>query len=370
MSVLLILSLLFTSQITEKQKELDDLKAKLNSVRSEIKDLEKKKVGTLTRVEKIDEGITLTIKYIDELTSQESAEKERVDELNREIAKLEGKMQSRKDDLRVRLLRLYKWTPFYKLEILFSSKSLPEILSSSYYLQILAQDDQKAFFEFKSDWERYLVDKKLREELIAALEQRREEKRTELDELNKDRKKKKDILNKVAKEEEAKRKLETELKSAQRKLEELIVELEKKRAKARHGTHYLENSRGSIPWPCRGAVVTKFGNIVHPKYNTKTKNNGIDISASYGDNVYAIASGKVVYADRFMGYGNLVLIDHLDGYYSLYGHLSEILVDVGREVSEGRIIGRIGESGSLSGPMLHFELRKDGKPVDPLAYLK
>lgn len=370
MSVLVILSLLFTSQIVEKQKELDDLKTKLNSVRGEIKELEKKKVGTLTRIEKIDEGIALTITYIDELSSQESAEKERVDELNREIAKLEGKMQSRKDGLRARLLRLYKWTPFYKLKILFSSKSLPEILSSSYYLQILAQDDQKAFFEFKSDWERYLIDKKLREELIAALEQRKEEKRTELGELNKDRKKKNDILNNVAKEEKAKRKLETELKSAQRKLEELIVELEKKRAKPRRGTHHLENSRGLIPWPCRGDVVTKFGNIIHPKYNTKTKNNGIDISASYGDNVYAIAAGKVVYADRFMGYGNLVLIDHFDGYYSLYGHLSEILVDVGREVSEGRIIGRIGESGSLSGPMLHFELRKDGKPVDPLAYLK
>jgi septal ring factor EnvC (AmiA/AmiB activator) len=370
MSFLLILSLCLTTQIVEKQQELDELKGKLSGVRNEIKQLEKKKVGTLTRIEKIDEGIALTIKYIDELTSQESQEKERVDELTKEVAKLEAKMQSRKHDLRTRLLRLYKWTPFYKLEILFSSKSLPEILSSSYYLQILAQDDQKAFFEFRSDWKRYLVDKKLREELIAALEQRREEKRTELGELNKDRKKKKNILNKVAKQEKEKRKLEKELKSAQRKLEELIVEIEKKRAKARRGTHYLENNRGTIPWPCRGEVVTEFGNIIHPKYNTKTKNNGIDISASYGDNVYAIASGKVVYADRFMGYGNLVLIDHLGGYYSLYGHLAEILVDIGREVGEGRIIGRIGESGSLSGPMLHFELRKDGKPVDPLAYLK
>jgi murein DD-endopeptidase MepM/ murein hydrolase activator NlpD len=110
--------------------------------------------------------------------------------------------------------------------------------------------------------------------------------------------------------------------------------------------------------------------IIHPKYNTTTKNNGIDINGRYGDNVFAVAPGKVAYADRFMGYGNLVLIDHLDGYYSLYGHLSEILVRVGDEVSVGRIIGRVGESGSLSGPMLHFELRKNGKPVDPVAYLK
>ena len=158
MKLLLALLCLFT-QIEEKQKELDELKGKLTAVRSEIQHLEKQKIGTLARIEKIDEGMTLTIKYIDELSAQESKEKERIKELDREIARLESKMNLRKDDLRERLLRLYKWRPFYKLEILLSSKSLPEILSSSYYLQILAHDDQKAFFEFKSDWEKYQTDK-------------------------------------------------------------------------------------------------------------------------------------------------------------------------------------------------------------------
>ena len=369
MNVLLIIFCLFL-QIDEKQEELDQLKAKLNSVRTEIKQLEKQKVGTLARIEKIDEGVGLTIKYIDELTSQESQENAKVQELTRDIAKLEAKMRSRKDDLRERLLRLCKWTPFYKIELLLSSKSVPEILSTSYYLQILAKDDQRAFFEFRSDWERYLTDKKMREDLIITLEKRRKEKEVELTKLNEERANKKGILNKVGSEEEEKRKLEKELKSVQRKLEELIVSLERKREKEKLAEHYLEKRRGKLPWPCQGTVATKFGMVIHPKYNTKTKNNGIDISSKYGDNVYAVAPGKVVYADRFMGYGNLVLIDHLDGFYSLYGHLAEILVNVGDEVSVGRIIGMVGESGSLSGPILHFELRKNGKPVDPLAYLK
>ncbi len=368
MRLLLVVLCLFT-QVEEKQKELDELKSKLTTVRTEIQQLEKQKIGTLARIEKIDEGMTLTIKYIDELSAQESKEKERIKELDREIARLESKMNLRKDDLRERLLRLYKWRPFYKLEILLSSKSLPEILSSSYYLQILAHDDQKAFFEFKSDWEKYQTDKTMRQELIETLAARKVEKRSELTQLNEERKKKNDILDGVGKQETKKRNLEKELKSAQRKLEELIVELQKQREK-RKADSYLEGRMGALSWPCHGEVVTNFGNIIHPKYNTKTKNNGIDISAAYGDNVYAVAPGKVVYADRFIGYGNLVLIDHLDGYYSLYGHLAEALVSVGAEVDAGRIIGRIGESGSLSGPMLHFELRKDGKPVDPLAYLR
>ncbi len=369
MTFLLILTCLFL-QIDEKQKELEALKAQLTNVRNDIKQLEKQKVGTLARIEKIDEGISLTISYIDQLTAQESREKERVQDLTREIVRLEKKMKIRKTDLQERLVRLYKWTPFYKLEIVFSSKSLPEILASSYYLQILARDDQKVFFEFKADWEKYLVDKRIREDLIETLKARRDEKHSELGVLNDERLKRRKILDDVAKQEGEKTKLEKELKSAQRKLEELIVELEKKRAKTASGTSYLEMNRGTLIWPCPGNVATNFGKVLHPKYATTTKNNGIDISTAYGQNVVAVAPGKVVYADRFIGYGNMVLIDHLDGYYTLYGHLSEILVEVGREVNEGRIIGRVGESGSLGGPMLHFEIRKDGKPVDPLAYLK
>lgn len=369
MNVFFIIICLF-SQMQEKQNELDQLKEKLTSVRKEMRQLEKKKVGTLAYIEKIDEGIGLTINYIDELTTQESQENTKVQELTKEIARLETKMKFRKEDLRERLVRLYKWTPFYKMELLFSSKSVPEILSTSYYLQILAKADQQAFFEFQTDWERYLTDKKMREDLIGILEERRKEKESELKRLNEDRKKKKQILDKVSSEEKEKKQLEKELKSAQRKLEELIVQLEKQREKERLAKINLEARIGKLPWPCHGIVATKFGKVIHPKYNTKTKNNGIDISSKYGNNVYAIAAGKIAYADRFMGYGNLVLIDHLDGYYSLYGHLSEILVNIGDEISVGRIIGRVGESGSLSGPMLHFELRKNGKPVDPLAYLK
>jgi len=365
--IFLIIIALF-GQIEERQKELDQLREKLTAVRTEMKQLEKEKIGTLAHIEKVDEGITLTIKYIDELTSQMSNEQQNVQELTKNIVQLEAKMKHRRDDLRERLLRLYKWTPFYKLEIVFSSKSLPQILSSSYYLQILAKDDQQAFFEFKSDWERYLVDKKMREDLIVLLENRRQEKESELDRLSEERQHKKQILDRVAKQESEKVKIEKELKSSQRKLEELIVELRKKQERV--SGEYMEKHKGMLPWPCRGTVETKFGKVIHPKYNTTTKNNGIDIRAGYGENIYAVAPGTIVYADRFIGYGNMILIDHQDGFYSLYGHLSETLVETGISVEKGRIIGRVGESGSLSGPMLHFELRKDGTPVDPLAYLK
>lgn len=370
MNLLIIILLLFT-QLSEKQKELNELKSRLTEVRQEIKHLQKEKSGALSRIEKIDEAINLSTEYIERLTSQEYEEKIRIEELNREIARLEAKMKFQMDELRNRLIRLYKWTPFYRLEILLSSKSIPEILSTSYYLQILAKNDKKLFFEFKNDWNKYLTDKKMREELILLLESRRQEKEQELAQLDEERKEKRQLLDEMAKKEKEKKKIEKELKSAQRKLEDLIVSLRKKKEKETTKVKsYFETNKGKLPWPCKGSVGTKFGKVVHPKYNTTTKNNGIDILSTYGENVYSVAQGKVVYAGKFMGYGNLVLIDHQDGFYSLYGHLSEIFVKVGDEVPAGRIIGRVGESGSLSGPMLHFEVRKEGKPVDPLVYLE
>jgi len=367
----LIVFLCIFSQLNEKQKELDDLKKRLSEVRQEIKQFEKEKSGTLSRIEIIDEAINLSTEYIEKLTSQEYEEKIKVGELNREITRLESKMKFQMDELRERLIRLYKWTPFYRLEILLSSKSIPEILSTSYYLQILAKNDKKLFFEFKNDWNKYLVDKKMREELITLLETRRQEKEQELAQLNKERQEKKQILDEMARQETAKKKIEKELKSAQRKLEDLIVSLRKKKEREiASAKSYFETNKGKLPWPCKGSVGTKFGKVIHPRYNTTTKNNGIDILSNYGESVYGVAQGKIVYAGKFIGYGNMVLIDHLDGFYSLYGHLSEIFVRVGDEVPIGRIIGRVGESGSLSGPMLHFELRKEGKPVDPLVYLE
>ena len=111
---LLVIILCLASQIAEKQQELNQLKSKLNTVRQEIKDLEKQKVGTLAHIEKIDEGINLTIQYIDDLTAQENREKSKISELEKEIARLESKMRLKKGDMRMRIVRLYKWKPFYK----------------------------------------------------------------------------------------------------------------------------------------------------------------------------------------------------------------------------------------------------------------
>ena len=112
----------------------------------------------------------------------------------------------------------------------------------------------------------------------------------------------------------------------------------------------------------QGEVVTQFGTIVDPKYGTVTKNTGIDVAARSGSPVVAVDSGKVSFADIFMGYGRMVILDHGKRVHSIYSRLSDVKVKVGASVAKGSTI-------ALSGDTLHFEFRVGGKSVDPLDWL-
>jgi septal ring factor EnvC (AmiA/AmiB activator) len=133
----------------------------------------------------------------------------------------------------------------------------------------------------------------------------------------------------------------------------------------------LYEVRGKIGWPLEGRVVTAFGLQKHPRFNTIIMNTGIEIAPAKDKSlIAAVHSGKVVYADYFQGYGNLLILDHGMTYYTLYGHCSQFLVIVGDMVRAGQPIALVGDSGSLNGECLYFELRYKTKALDPLQWLK
>jgi murein DD-endopeptidase MepM/ murein hydrolase activator NlpD len=116
-------------------------------------------------------------------------------------------------------------------------------------------------------------------------------------------------------------------------------------------------------------VVSGFGPQVHPRFGTRTFRNGIDIEAREGTEFTAVYPGTVLYTGWFKGYGNMIILDHGHGYYTLYAHASELLVREGESVGQGQVIGRVGETGSLAGPRLYFEVRSQGRPEDPQRWL-
>jgi septal ring factor EnvC (AmiA/AmiB activator) len=128
--------------------------------------------------------------------------------------------------------------------------------------------------------------------------------------------------------------------------------------------------KGLLIMPVNGTIISSFGPYKNQKYNVTNFRSGIDIKADKGEPIRSVFKGKVLYCDWFKGYGNMIIIDHGHNYYTVYAHLEETFKSKGDEVDAGEVIATVGDTGSLEGARLHFEVRHHGKPVDPLTWLK
>jgi septal ring factor EnvC (AmiA/AmiB activator) len=270
----------------------------------------------------------------------------------------------RKQALGRRLVAIYKYGRLNPLEALLSTRSLPEIYRTMLNLRWVARADERVAAEL-SQLNLELALQRTR--LVAAhdeLERLQRERLIQQATLNSAVAAESALLKKVRSEKEAGQALQQQLAESAGRLRDLLAGLQRRKEQARpQGSSDFETGRGTLPWPLRGKVIAGFGSQVHPRYKTRTNNLGIDIKAEPAARVQAVAPGRVAYADQFMGYGNLVIVDHGGGFYTLYSNLSEMSAQVGADVAAGAKIGTAGD-------YLHFEIRKDGKPVNPIEWLK
>jgi murein DD-endopeptidase MepM/ murein hydrolase activator NlpD len=151
------------------------------------------------------------------------------------------------------------------------------------------------------------------------------------------------------------------LDSKEKELQDFIADIEER-------FEYLE----TVPdlWPTTGRITSKFGTRKDPFTNETAFHEGIDIANSAGTNIVAAAKGTVTFSGYNSGYGRSIIINHGNGYKTVYGHVSKLLVSTGDKVEKGQIIAKMGNTGRSTGPHLHFEVHKDGKLLNPLNILK
>ncbi|BAY24854.1 peptidase M23B [Calothrix sp. NIES-2100] len=168
------------------------------------------------------------------------------------------------------------------------------------------------------------------------------------------------------------------LEAAQNQLEQdsqnLEVLIQQKIAEAQAKTNsssknIIIRGTGMLAYPSDAPTSSPFGWRIHPILGYRRFHAGLDFAASYGSTIRAADSGTVIFAGWYGGYGKAVIIDHGDGITTLYGHTSELYVTEGQGVQRGQAIAAVGSSGLSTGPHLHFEVRRDGTPVDPASYL-
>ncbi len=165
-----------------------------------------------------------------------------------------------------------------------------------------------------------------------------------------------------------------ELSMNEQRLNYVLSDLEELRKRRKAAEPQVESLitelAGQLEWPVRGELLRGFGRSVHPKFQTVTLNNGVNIAASLGSPVAAVASGTVEYSDHLPGFGQCVILDHGAGYYTLYAHLDRVFVTAGGQTARGQVIAEVGKPESGESSQLYFEIRHGKTPLDPMDWLR
>jgi septal ring factor EnvC (AmiA/AmiB activator) len=351
-------------QIQQNQAQLEETKQHLTEVENQLADLTGKEQAGLARLASLEEQIGLTRNYLAKLRNQTVARSSEIAQVAKQIEQTSAEAASRKEALGRRLIAIYKYGQLSPLTALLSTRSVPEVYRKMLYLRWVVRADQRLAAEL-SQLNLDLAAQRAR--LIAAQAELERLQREQLDQrakLSSAIDVESALLKKVRGEKATGQALQKQLSESAGQLQNLLADLQHRKESALpQSAGEFETGKGSLPWPLRGKIIATFGSQVHPRYKTKTSNLGIDIKAGPSAAVRAVAAGRVAYADQFMGYGNLVIVDHGGGFYTLYANLTEMSAQVGTEVSTGTQVGTVADC-------LHFEIRRDGKPVNPIDWLK
>jgi len=362
------------ARAAEAERELEGIKKKMEKERQGITKVKKKEGSVLESLAKIEEELDKKNKELKRVNATLDVILADLKKKEAEAKKINSFLSDRRELLKERARALYRWqragNPFILLN---GVTSVAELMQRRHYLKLTLAYDRALVDQLK--------DESLRQQALSReLEQKRREadrERKALVEIKEsirlDREKKKEVLTSLRREKQAHLSALKELEQAAQRLQKMMEEISRKSlalSKEPPSGSGLEAMRGRLDYPVRGAMAGGFGKTRHPEFSAELFRKGIDIEAPLGEEVRAVERGKVVFADRFSGYGKMMIVDHGQRYYTIYAHLSDLFKKPGEPVRRGEPIALVGDSDSLAGAKLYFEIRKDGKPLDPAPWFR
>lgn len=375
-----------TIEKNKKKQEQMQIKNKINKEKSNISNTENEKKSVSTDIENLDAKIQVTSAKISTLESE-------IVRLNKDIAENQEKLQEAQvnlsentDALRMRLREMYKRGNVNYLEVILNSKDIEELLRNNEIISSIARADreliefiQEQIDTIKETEERLQIDKVKVSASKAAVENERQSYQAAVDAKNNYMKVLESNLDLYKAEFEKAQSnwdaLDSEIARLQK---EITAQKKAEEAAARRATRVHSNitvSSGprngqSYTWPLPGhySISSPFGYRVHPILGYSKFHSGVDIPAPSGTPIVAAKSGTVIMSQLMSGYGNVVMVDHGDT-VTVYAHCSALNVGVGESVKAGDVIAFVGSTGLSTGAHLHFEVRVNGSPVNPLGYV-
>ena len=360
------------AQDEERASELEALRAAIDEHRERVTAFEREERGLLETLERIDQALAALEQDRDRAARDAADARGRLDGVEGEMVVLEGRAAATRDALRHRVVALYKAGDLGPVQALFSAGDLREALARAEVLQRLLDHDERLLRRWRQEREA-LESVRLEAAMarddhdvaVARLSER-------AGEIERERGARGRVLAAVRDDRRRTRAALNELEAAARALEETLAHLRESAPPVapREGGVPFASRRGSLDAPVEASVAQTFGRVVDREFRTETFRKGVEFESAIGDPVYAVADGVVRFAGWFRGYGRIVILDHGDDYFTVSGHLDEVHVAPGDPVREGDRIAEAGDTGSLAGPRLYFEIRRGAEALDPARWLR
>jgi murein DD-endopeptidase MepM/ murein hydrolase activator NlpD len=353
----------------DQQKQLDELRRKIARLQEQIAAQEKSETSTLEFLRTLDEQIDLTHRLVGQLQKQERDKRDKISDAERVQQRAQDELARLKQIAARRAVFFYKYGRLQDVEILLTSRSLNQMLLWAKYHQQLTDNDRRILSGIAKKREQISQQKTLLASELQAHQRTLSEKQKEEETLKKRREQRQALLKKVRNDKNFYQMQLAETQKAMARIRQLISSAEANAARANNDGSFV-GLRKNMPWPIAGRIVSHYGSFRHPVLNTVTTNLGVDIAAPTGAPVRVVANGKVTAITWQRGYGNLLIISHADGYYTVYTHLADLNVALNDEVTAEQIIGTVGETGSLPGATLHFQVWNREEALNPEDWLR
>jgi murein hydrolase activator len=353
------------------ERRLADVRREIEALKSWLREDETKEQTTLSRLDRVGATKALLRKELGLLAIQLDRNRADLAAARRNIPPLQARLDREQEGLSRVLVTLYKFGRLNFARFLIQSRDLGTLAEESKRLSLLASGQDRLIADYGRDLAalgREAETLAAREKEIGRLTARAAAKKLELD---REEEKIAVLVAQIRADKKTHEQTLAELARRAEELQALLQRLEKLQFTAPFPLTSLKELKGRIPWPNTGRrILQPYGLQRHPQFNTLTLNNGVEIAPAPGDaTVRSVQGGRVAYADRLAGYGNLVIIDHGFGFHSLYGHCADLIVKTGDFVRAEQPVGTAGDTGSLFGVSIYFEIRSQTKPVDPLQWL-
>ncbi len=355
----------FCAEQEDNRARLQQMRQRIEQTSKSLQNQQQQEISLLRDLAVINTSLKEIARRIARVQKEQQRGKKNIARVQANIDQGRRDLRAQERKLQKRLVSIYKEGNTGVLKVLFSSNSPMELAEQYEYLSRILENDKEMMTEFQT-----VI--KQQQTLLSDLEVLRKEQQRRLENVKSEREDAQSarllqaqLVKKVHSDKNRLHQELQQLKENAHKLEEFVKGLQQE--KQRRETGSFAALKGRLPWPIRGALLVGFGTQKNPALGTLYESHGIEIAASKGTRLKAVASGKVVFASWFKGYGNLLIVAHAGGYHTLYAQAEDLLKQLGDRVEAGEPVAVSGLPGKQG---VYFEIRRNGAPVNPIAWLQ